>query len=280
MNVLLEILSQLASYFPYYVILVLVPMLIRLGLERLVGINPDIFQTKVGMPDLLPTLAYETAFKEFVITALYYPLLEELMFRALPLLFCGDIGLIVGSVVWVLMHPAWQLTYLRGFPLSKKIFFTATTAFYYASCAVFYGMIWLSGAGVVAILYHMIHNGWLTLADIIKKVEVPTPWKKFRYVSKKPVEAPMPTLVEREREHESKEASEGESLFVKRYSPVETVPTLFVKKRGAPPSPSALESFEHPMSFVKKRSRNASIPKESENIETSEFSFVKKATEK
>jgi len=253
-------------------------MLIRLGLERLAGISPDIFAARISsMPDLFPTLAYETAFKEFVITSMYYPLLEEIMFRALPLLFCGEIGLIIGSFVWVLMHPAWQLTYLREFPLSKKILFTATTAFYYACCAVFYGMMWLAGAGVAAILYHMIHNGWLTLADLIKKIEVPTPWKKFRYVSKKPIEAPMPVIAEREEEGEEK--AESGLLFVKRRSLAETTPTLFVKRRKGSPTSPASKSLEHSRSFVKKRTSVPTIEK-SENIETSGYSFVKKATEK
>ena len=279
LDVLFEIGTQLASYFPYYVILVLIPMLIRLGLERLAGISPDIFAARISsMPDLFPTLAYETAFKEFVLSSMYYPLLEEIMFRALPMLFCGEIGLIVGSFVWVLMHPAWQLSYLRGFPLSRKILFTATTAFYYACCAVFYGMMWVAGAGVAAILYHMIHNGWLTLVDMIKKVEVPTPWKKFKYVSKKPVEAPMPVITERE---ERGEAVESGLKFVKRRSPAEASETLitsFVRRREEVSPPPASEPSEPSMSFVKKRT---SVPsrKEGENLEQSRFSFVKRATE-
>jgi len=273
LDFLAEILSQLASYFPLYVILVLIPMLIRVAVERAAGITAEVFETRVSaMPSLLPTLTYEGAFKEFVLSALYYPLLEELFFRGLPLWLCGFAGLVVGSAAWVFMHPAWQLKFLRDFPLRTKILFTATTTFYYACCAVFYGVIWLAGAGAIAVLYHMIHNGWLTLSDLIKKVEVPTPWKKFRYVSKKPVEAPMPVVVEREN---NEEAPRGEMLFVKRAPQTVTAPTSFVKKRGAsPPAPEPSEP-EPSMTFVKRRS-----PREgAESSEVSSFSFVKRLQE-
>ena len=118
MTTVTSLLYQLAYYFPYYVILVLVPMIIRVLAERAMGIRPETFESRVG--SILPLdMAYETAFRTIVLSALYYPLFEELKFRGLPYFFFGSIGVVVGSTVWVLMHPAWQLQYLSAYPLRK-----------------------------------------------------------------------------------------------------------------------------------------------------------------
>jgi len=189
------LLYQMLYYFPWYVGLVLIPMAIRVTIERAIGIRPETFEDRVN--PLLPiNMSYETAFRTITITVFYYPLFEELLFRGLPYLFFGTLGVIIGSLIWVLMHPAWQLQYLSAYPLRKKLLFTATSTGYYAANAVFYGMMWLNGAGLAAILYHIIHNGWLTLGDIIKEIELPTPWKRYRYVRKQPVagEAPIKVL--------------------------------------------------------------------------------------
>jgi len=180
------VLYQVAYYFPYYVMLVLVPMVIRLVIERAIGIRPEVFETRIS-PLLPVNLSYEAAFQTFVYAVLYFPFFEELVFRGVPYLLFGPIGAIIGSAIWVVMHPAWQLQYLRGFPLRKKILFTATTTFYYATNAVFYTMMWLGGAGVAAIIYHVAHNGWLTLADMLKEVEMPAPWKRYRFVRRHPI---------------------------------------------------------------------------------------------
>jgi len=174
-----DVLYQLAYYFPWYVALVLIPMFIRIIIERAVGIRPEEFE---GRADL--AVAYETAFRAFVLTVLYYPFFEELLFRGLPYFFFGTPGVALGSFVWVVMHPAWQLQYLSSEPTRKKLVFTVTSTSYYVTNAIFYSMMWVDGAGLTAILYHVIHNGWLTLADMAKEVELPTPWRRFRYVRK------------------------------------------------------------------------------------------------
>jgi len=209
---------QLLYYFPYYVGLVLVPMVIRVLIERSIGIRPEMFESRI-VP--LPiNMSYETAFRTIVLTVLYYPLFEELVFRGLPFLLFGTIGLAVGSTVWVVMHPSWQLQYISELPLRKKLMFTATSSGYYIANAVFYGMMWVNGAGLAAILYHIFHNGWLTLGDIIKEVELPTPWKKYRYIRKRPAvaeesKAPSPRLFRLFRRNqkpkiEEKDAEHGE----------------------------------------------------------------------
>lgn len=181
-----SILSQLVYYFPHYVALVLAPMALRILAEAVIGIRPDLFD-KVHSALPLRNMAYEQAFRTVVLSALYYPLFEELVFRGLPYYFFGTVGVVVGSTVWVLMHPSWQLQYLTAYPLRKKIAFTVTSTLYYTANAIFYSTIWLDGAGLVAIIYHMGHNFWLTLLDIFRE-ELPIP--KFRY-SKKEKEAPI-----------------------------------------------------------------------------------------
>ncbi|RLF08518.1 MAG: hypothetical protein DRJ60_00205 [Thermoprotei archaeon] len=186
------LLYQMLYYFPWYVGLVLIPMAIRVAVERAIGIRPEAFEGKVSAPLLPFDMSYEVAFRTVTITALYYPLFEELLFRGLPYLFFGFLGVIIGSLVWVVMHPAWQLQYLSAFPLRKKIIFTLTSSSYYVANAVFYSMMWLDGAGLAAILYHIIHNGWLVFGDVIRQVELPTPWKRYRFVRRHPIgeEAP------------------------------------------------------------------------------------------
>jgi len=192
------LLYQMLYYFPWYVGLVLIPMVIRVTIERAIGIRPETFEGRVSPLPFLPLeldMSYEATFRTITITVLYYPLFEELLFRGLPYLFFGTLGLVIGSIVWVAMHPAWQLQYLSSYPLRTKLLFTATSTFYYATNAVFYSMMWLNGAGLCAILYHIIHNGWLTLGDIIKEVELPAPWKKYRYVRKQPIADETPRIL-------------------------------------------------------------------------------------
>jgi len=204
------LLYQMLYYFPWYVGLVLVPMVIRVGVERAIGIRPEVFEDKVSTPLLPLNMSYESAFRTVTLTVLYFPLFEELVFRGLPYLFFGVLGIALGSAVWAIMHPAWQLQYLSSFPLRKKIIFTLTSSSYYALNAVFYAMMWLSGAGLVAILYHIIHNGWLTLVDMIKDVELPTPWKRYKFIRKNPVSGEKPPSVKLRRKSKSSSGEEEE----------------------------------------------------------------------
>jgi len=192
------LLYQLIYYFPWYVGLVLIPMGIRVIIERSIGIRQEMFEEKAfpKISPLLPVdLSYEDAFRTITLTVLYFPLLEELVFRGLPYIFFGTLGVMIGSAVWVLMHPAWQLQHISSLPLRKKLVFTVTSTFYYSANAVFYSMMWLNGAGLAAILYHAIHNGWLTFADIIKEIELPAPWKRYKYVRKQPIADETPRIL-------------------------------------------------------------------------------------
>ena len=233
----LTLLFQLVYYFPRYVMLVLIPMAIRVTIERAVGIRPEDFEDRMS-PLPLVGMSYERAFGTIAITVLYYPLFEELVFRGLPYLFFGPLGVIIGSTVWVALHPAWQLQYLALCPLRTKLLFTATTTGYYAAHAAFYSMVWLDGAGLCAILYHVIHNGWLTIGDMIKKVELPAPWKRYKYV-RKPVADEGPRLLrlfrrEKRKPEPEKVGQEGEPLqlrFVVR-KPTRSLSNLAEEAKG------------------------------------------------
>jgi len=172
-----DLVTQLVTFFPWYVFLVLLPLGLRMVVERAFGIRHEVF--KLPPPS---GMAYETVFRGIVLEALYYPFFEELVFRGAPLYLFGYWGLVIGSAIWVLMHPAWQLLYLADHPTWKKVLYTITSTFYYACNAVFYGMMWLAGAGVAAIIYHAGHNLWLTLMEIFQEVELPAPWKKPKFV--------------------------------------------------------------------------------------------------
>jgi len=167
---------QMVRYFPHYVMLVLFPLVVRVTAERFLDIRPEVACT---------ITSYEFAFRDFVLAVLYYPLFEELIFRGLPYLVFGFYGIVLGSLTWAVMHPAWQLFLVQSYSLRKKIAFTVTTLSYYLCNAVFYSMIWMGGFGLVAVLYHMAHNGWLTALDFLREIELPAPWKKYQFVSKK-----------------------------------------------------------------------------------------------
>ena len=229
-----DLLSALIQYFPYYVALVLIPAIVRTAIEKAIGIPLERFETSV-LP--LASLSYEEAFRTFVLTALYFPLFEELIFRGIPYALFGTMGVVVGSIVWVAMHPAWQLQYLSGVPLWKRIVFTVTTTAYYACNAVFYSMMWLSGAGLAAIIYHMAHNAWLTLVDMLRNVdiELKIPWKKkqYRFIRTEPVARTRHAL---RNDEDLEELELATMVFVKRRSSLldeaeEAKKFMFVRRR-------------------------------------------------
>ncbi|HDH45034.1 MAG TPA: hypothetical protein ENG66_06570 [Thermococcus sp.] len=167
------------EYAPLYIGLVLVPAIIRTVVDAvIIKIPPSTFSLPPKQERSIMFISYEDAFSTFVGTALLFPLYEEIVFRACPYIFLGLTGLIIGNAVWILAHPSWQLRYVSGLPLNKKIGFTLSTVFYYSCCAIFFSIPWLQGFGLLSVAYHMIHNGILTLGGIFTEVELPAPWKK------------------------------------------------------------------------------------------------------
>ncbi|HID41660.1 MAG TPA: CPBP family intramembrane metalloprotease, partial [Pyrodictium sp.] len=191
---LTELLLKLVYYFPYYVALVLVPMIVRVILEYYIGVRPEHFERTWDLHT-----SYEQVFQTFVLTVLYFPLFEELVFSAIPLYLFGLTGLVIGSAVWVLMHPAWQLQHVSDLSLPRKLAFTATCTLYYSINSVFYAIIWLNGDGIIAIIYHMLHNAWLYLAVLAREIElpqIPIPRRnKYRYI--KPIATEVPAKIQK-----------------------------------------------------------------------------------
>ncbi|RLI82108.1 hypothetical protein DRP04_04720 [Archaeoglobales archaeon] len=174
-----EYLYKFFEYMPLYLGLVLVPALIRTVIDTaIIKIKPSTFELPPSSKESILSIKYEDAFSSFVGTSLYAPLVEELVFRGCPYLFFGLTGLVVGNIVWVLAHPSWQLRYISGLPLEKKLAFTANTVFYYSCASIFFSIPWLQDYGLLAITYHMAHNAILTLGGFFHEIELPAPWKK------------------------------------------------------------------------------------------------------
>ena len=248
----MDFIFKILYYLPYYTILVLIPMLIRIAIEKALGIRVAEYEKALDSPPFISYITYEYAFRNFVLTSLFYPFFEEIIFRAIPIAFLGFYGLIISNVVWILMHPAWQLQELTGLPLKKKIAFTLTSTFYYACNSTFYIIAWLAGDGLIAILYHIFHNSWLTIGEFIKRIEfsIPMPLKKY---SKK-----YGFIHEKEgglKETEEKEAG-GRFVKVKSEAPIEEASKLmkFVVEKSKEVE-EGIEASPASKSFIRKKKK-------------------------
>lgn len=173
-----DILIKFFEYAPLYVALVLVPAIIRTFIDTvIIKIPASAFMLPPSDKKQL-TVKYEDAFASVVGTALYAPLVEEMVFRGAPYIFLGFPGLVIGNFIWVLAHPSWQLKYLSGMPTKTKLAFTANTIFYYSCAAIFFSIPWIEGYGILSVIYHIFHNGFIVLGGIFSEVELPAPWKK------------------------------------------------------------------------------------------------------
>ncbi len=103
----MNIIDGLIYYFPYYVALVLVPSLIRAIVEDALKIR--YYEDCIFDPRYFASVDATALYRSIVISGLYFPLFEEIFFRLVPLYFLGFYGLILGNIVWVAMHPTWQL---------------------------------------------------------------------------------------------------------------------------------------------------------------------------
>jgi len=213
-STLYAVLYYLVYFLPGYLGLVLVPAIIRNLVERALGIAPELYGRVVrsaGSSHLAHSCGNggngrrgdrggrggrggraryrryahdeEGLFTRVAIDVLYYPFFEEVFFRGVPLLIMGLPGLVVGSVVWIVLHPVWQVKLVEHLPPRKKALFLLTCSSYYASCAAFYSMVWLASpplTGVVAFIYHSLHNALVTLSAYLR--ELPPPWRKSEFV--------------------------------------------------------------------------------------------------
>jgi len=104
--------------------------------------------------------SFESGLEQIVVTGLYYPLFEEMVFRGLPyLLGFGVIGVGLGTAIWVLLHPVWRLKML---PLNAdtgtKLKMFTIDIVDYSIAGAWLSWLWLNGWGVLAVAYHIFHN--------------------------------------------------------------------------------------------------------------------------
>jgi len=163
--------EQIAGSIPGFILFVLAPAVLRLMLDKLIGVDYYIYGA-----------SFEDALQSLTLTGFFYPFFEELTFRGLPLMLLGQPGAWLGTMIWALMHPAWQLRYLAGIETWKKVAATATSLLYYLPSGYFYLQLWAAGAGTVAIFWHMALNTTVILSEQVKEY---TSTKRERGAEKK-----------------------------------------------------------------------------------------------
>jgi membrane protease YdiL (CAAX protease family) len=104
--------------------------------------------------------SFESGLEQIVVTGLYYPLFEEMVFRGLPyLLGFGVIGVGLGTAIWVLLHPVWRLKMLPvNAETGTKIKMFTIDIVDYSIAGAWLSWLWLNGWGVLAVAYHIFHN--------------------------------------------------------------------------------------------------------------------------
>jgi len=104
--------------------------------------------------------SFESGLEQIVVTGLYYPLFEEMVFRGLPyLLGFGVIGVGLGTAIWVLMHPVWRLKMLPvNADTGTKLKMFTIDIVDYSIAGAWLSWLWLNGWGVLAVAYHIFHN--------------------------------------------------------------------------------------------------------------------------
>jgi len=268
-STLCAVLYYLVYFLPGYLGLVLVPAIIRNLVERALGIAPELYGRVAGSSRhshscgngrrgggraryrrYAHQIEEEGLFTRIAIDVLYYPFFEEVFFRGVPLLIMGLPGLVVGSAVWIVLHPVWQVKPVEHLPPRKKALFLLTCSSYYASCAAFYSMVWLASpplTGVVAFAYHSLHNALVTLSAYLR--ELPPPWRKSEFV--RPRSVAGGGLRIRRGEGGKSRRSEGEGEGAEEGEEIEFETFMFVRPKRSLKSLREEELGE--LLFVKRR---------------------------
>lgn len=233
----MSLLEQIAWSLPGFIVFVLAPAVVRFFLDKLLGIDYYIYGT-----------SFEDALHSFTLTGLFYPFFEELLFRGIPLLLLGVPGAWLGTIIWAIMHPAWQLRYLAEVPTWKKVAATATSLLYYLPCGYFYVQLWSAGAGGAAIFWHVALNTSVILSEQVRELK--------RELS------------------ERKDLGEKMTRLWKwRGARLEPKETLFVKRKGEMEEEEREEPLVEGLRFVRKVSEGREAIWEGEETQ---FHFVKR----
>lgn len=173
---MIEWLSAILKYLPYYIGLVVAPAIISMSILSRYFIGKEVFDEGVEPPSYLRkyfsmnVLAKSIDVIEasdiatyIVINGLTAPLIEETLFRGVPYIVFGFYGLVFGSLVWTILHVPSRITYFTN----PKIALVVLSA-YFGSASVFYSLPWINGEGWIALFYHAYHNTMLTIGELYK----------------------------------------------------------------------------------------------------------------
>lgn len=143
-------------------------------------------------------VAGEEFYMMAVVAVLVAPLLEEIVFRGIPILIdpSGTLAWF-GTVGWALAHPVKEVLYIglckpaRNLAILNAVVMSVA----FLSSGVFYMLIWLRGFayGVVAIAYHCIHNLIQLSAVLVSEIRRRGRMAKLKN-QKRRIEQPLPPI--------------------------------------------------------------------------------------
>ena len=143
--------------------------------------------------------SFESGLEQIVVTGLYYPLFEEMVFRGLPyLLGFGVIGVGLGTAIWVLLHPVWRLKMLPvNAETGTKLKMFGIDILDYSIAGAWLSWLWLNGWGVLAVAYHILHNFLVVAPQVFPEglgwlsSKLKLPWPGGGGAEEKPPKAPV-----------------------------------------------------------------------------------------
>ena len=102
--------------------------------------------------------------KFLLMTCIALPLIEEILFFALPLLI-HPVLLYVFSIIWIALHVVsyYEASKLAGV---KPVKVTASAVLNFGTVGIVKAIYWLIGFGFASILHHVIANTLLSLNDL------------------------------------------------------------------------------------------------------------------
>lgn len=147
---------------------------------------------EIGSPDLyfaIPT--FDKMLEGFVSVVLYAPLVEELLFRGLPSIFFGVVGIIAGTIVWAAAHLPSRVARLNSYPLRVQKLAALVLFVQFLAMGIYFSWLWIIGAGLIAVIMHFINNALVFAMSYIDGTKKQTDLFEERKEKKKPKEEPI-----------------------------------------------------------------------------------------